>query len=67
MQQWALLADYTRPVLTMGAAYESSQLMVLADFVDKGLVFLDKRPVHWSPASRYDVPIRRTRQGSWRY
>lgn len=52
MRKWGLLADYDNPVLTMDPKYEADQLRIFARFVERGLVFSDKRPVYWSPTSR---------------
>lgn len=51
MLAWGLLADFDRPVLTMTPQYEATQLRVFAKFVEQNLVFMDKRPVYWSPSS----------------
>lgn len=58
MERWGLLADFCRPVVTMDPAYEAAQLRVFAQFLRKGLIFSDKKPVFWSPSSRF-VPARR--------
>lgn len=54
MQQWGLLADWQRPpVTTMDESYETRQLEVLARCIERGLLHHDRRPVYWSPSSRY--------------
>jgi len=45
------LADYDNPYLTMTPGYEGAVLEVLAELVDRGLVYRDLKPVHWSIAN----------------
>ncbi|MFO0860215.1 MAG: isoleucine--tRNA ligase [Phycisphaerales bacterium] len=45
------LADYEHPYLTMTPAYEAGVLEVLADLLDRGLVYRALKPVHWSIAN----------------
>jgi isoleucyl-tRNA synthetase len=45
------LADYAHPYLTMQPVYEAAVLEVLADLLDKGLVYRALKPVHWSIAN----------------
>ena len=44
--------DYANPYLTMNPAYEGATLEVFADLVDKGIVYRDLKPVHWSIANQ---------------
>lgn len=51
-KSFGVLADWKNPYLTMTSDYESKQLEVLYNFLNSGLVYLDNRPVHYSPSSR---------------
>jgi len=51
LQQLLTLADYDDPYLTMNPKYESAVLEVFATMVDKGLVYRQLKPVHWSIAN----------------
>ncbi len=48
MQRLLTLADYDDPYLTMLPQYEAGVLEVFAGMVEKGLVYRDLKPVHWS-------------------
>ncbi|MDZ4831325.1 MAG: isoleucine--tRNA ligase [Phycisphaerae bacterium] len=52
MQRLLTLGDYANPYYTMAPAYESGTLEVFASLVDRGFVFRDKKPVHWSIANK---------------
>jgi len=49
---FGVFAEWNNPYLTMNKDYESKQLEVLYNFLNSGLVYLDNRPVHYSPSSR---------------
>jgi isoleucyl-tRNA synthetase len=51
MTRLLTLADYEDPYLTMKPAYEGATLEVLAALLEKGLVYRQLKPVHWSPAN----------------
>ncbi|MEM7754444.1 MAG: isoleucine--tRNA ligase [Planctomycetota bacterium] len=51
MERLLTVADYENPYLTMHPAYEGAVLEVLAELVEKGLVFRALKPVHWSIAN----------------
>ena len=51
MQRLMTMADYENPYLTMQPEYESAVLEVFATLVDKGLVYRQLKPVHWSIAN----------------
>ena len=51
-QRLGVLGDWDRPYLTMNPAYEAAELRVLADLVEKGMVYEGLRPVHWSTGCR---------------
>ncbi len=46
-QRLGILADWSRPYLTMQPVYEAEQLRVLARIVDNGHVVRGFKPVHW--------------------
>ena len=51
LQRWETLADYDNPYLTMNPKYESAVLEVFATMIEKGLVYRQLKPVHWSIAN----------------
>jgi isoleucyl-tRNA synthetase len=52
MRRLLTLADYEHPYLTMDPAYEGAVLEVFAELVKQGIVYRDRKPVHWSIANR---------------
>lgn len=52
MQRLLTMADYDDPYLTMLPKYEQGVLDVFAGLVEKGLVFRQLKPVHWSIANQ---------------
>ena len=52
MQRLLTLADYADPYLTMAPKYEAAVLEVFASLVERGLVYRDLKPVHWSISNR---------------
>lgn len=48
MQRLLTMADYDDPYLTMLPKYERGVLEVFAGLVERGLVFRQLKPVHWS-------------------
>ncbi len=46
-----ILGEWESPYLTLDKKYESSQLEVFADMVEKDLIFKGLKPVFWSPSS----------------
>ena len=52
MRRLLTLADYAHPYRTMDPAYEAAVLEVFADLVAQGIVYRDRKPVHWSIANR---------------
>ena len=52
MQNWGIMADFDRPLLTMDPKFEANQLRVLAAMVDKDLIYSAKKPVYYSPSSQ---------------
>ncbi|MEZ5331150.1 MAG: isoleucine--tRNA ligase [Thermoanaerobaculia bacterium] len=51
MKRLLTLADYEHPYLTMAPGYEAAVLEVFADMVERGVVYRDLKPVHWSIAN----------------
>ena len=51
MKRLLTLADYDHPYLTMAPEYEAAVLEVFADMVERGIVYRDLKPVHWSIAN----------------
>ena len=47
-----VLAEWDNPYYTMSPEFEVGQLKVLYKFLNDGLVYLDNRPVYYSPSSR---------------
>ncbi|MEX2382755.1 MAG: isoleucine--tRNA ligase [Opitutales bacterium] len=47
-QRLGVLADWENEYRTMDPAYEAEILRVFCAFVEKGLVYRDKKPVYWS-------------------
>ena len=52
MKRLLTMADYDDPYLTMLPKYEAGVLDVFAGLVEKGLVFRQLKPVHWSIANQ---------------
>lgn len=52
MRKWGILADYSRPLLTIDPEFEANELNVLAEMVDKNLIYSAKKPVFYSPSSK---------------
>ncbi len=46
------LADYKKPYLTMTPDYEAGVLEAFSQLLEKGLVYRDLKPVHWSIENR---------------
>ena len=52
MKRLLTLADYADPYFTMNPKFEQGTVEVFAQMVDKGLVFRQNKPVHWSIENR---------------
>ncbi len=52
MQRLLTMADYADPYLTMSPRYEGATLELFATLIEQGLVFRQRKPVHWSIANR---------------
>tara|TARA_Y100001933_G_scaffold195203_1_gene195494 strand:+ start:92733 stop:95576 length:2844 start_codon:yes stop_codon:yes gene_type:complete len=48
MKQLLTIADYDNPYLTMDPGFEQGVIEVFSALVEKGLVFRQLKPVHWS-------------------
>lgn len=51
-KSFGVFAEWNNPYLTMDKEYESKQLEVLYKFLNDGLIYLEERPVRYSPSSR---------------
>jgi len=51
-KSFGVLAEWDNPYLTMDKNYEYKQLEVLYNFLNSSLLYLDSRPVYYSPSSR---------------
>jgi isoleucyl-tRNA synthetase len=47
-QELGVFGDFEEPYLTFKPAYEAGILEVFAELVDKGLVYKQLKPIHWS-------------------
>jgi len=47
-QELGIFGDFENPYLTFKPAYEAGILEVFAELVDKGLVYKQLKPIHWS-------------------
>jgi isoleucyl-tRNA synthetase len=47
-QELGVFGDFENPYLTFKPAYEAGILEVFAELVDKGLVYKQLKPIHWS-------------------
>jgi isoleucyl-tRNA synthetase len=47
-QQLGIFGDFANPYLTFKPQYEAAILEVFAELVDKGLVYKQLKPIHWS-------------------
>ncbi|MCX5637255.1 MAG: class I tRNA ligase family protein, partial [Planctomycetota bacterium] len=47
-QELGVFGDFDNPYLTFKPAYETGILEVFAELVDKGLVYKQLKPIHWS-------------------
>jgi len=46
-QRLGIFGDWARPYLTMDHAYQSAIVRALGQFVERGMVYKGKKPVHW--------------------
>ncbi len=51
-QRLGILGQFEKPYITMNPRYESAVLEVFAQLVEKGLVYRQLKPVHWSIENR---------------
>lgn len=52
LKTFGVFCEWDKPYLTMNKEYEYKQLEVLYNLLNKGLVYLDNRPVYYSPSTR---------------
>lgn len=50
-QEWGILGDWDNAYRTMDKDFEIKQLRVFRNMVEKGLIYRQFKPVHWSPSS----------------
>jgi isoleucyl-tRNA synthetase len=51
-QRLGILGDFNNPYLTLDPLYEAGVVECFARFVERGLVYRQKRPIHWSYGCR---------------
>lgn len=51
-KEWAVMGDWDNAYKTMEPAFELRQLEVFKVMFEKGLIYRQNKPVHWSPSSR---------------
>lgn len=50
-REWGVMADWGKPYKTMDKEFESKQLGVFLEMVQKGLIYRRFKPVYWSPST----------------
>ncbi len=48
-QRLGVRGDFDNPYLTLKPSYEAVNISVLADLLEKGLVYRSRKPIHWCP------------------
>jgi len=51
-KEWAVMGDWDNAYQTMERGFEIRQLNVFKSMFEKGLIYRQNKPVHWSPSSR---------------
>jgi len=51
-QRLGVFGDWQHPYLTLDPGYEADVVRSFAKFIDKGLVYQSKKPVHWSTGAQ---------------
>jgi isoleucyl-tRNA synthetase len=51
-KEWAIMGDWDNSYKTMERGFEIRQLEVFKTMFEKGLIYRQNKPVHWSPSSR---------------
>lgn len=51
-KEWAVMGDWDNAYKTMERGFEIRQLEVFKTMFEKGLIYRQNKPVHWSPSSR---------------
>ncbi|KAH8728914.1 isoleucyl-tRNA synthetase-like protein [Phaeosphaeriaceae sp. PMI808] len=50
-KEWAVMGDWDNAYTTMQPQFEIRQLQIFRSMVEKGLIYRQNKPVHWSPSS----------------
>lgn len=50
-RSWGVMGEWDTPYKTMDPDFEMRQLSVFREMVQKGLIYRQNKPVHWSPSS----------------
>src|SRR4030042_1079482 len=48
-QRLGVGGDFDNPYLNLKPSYEAVNIVVLAELLDKGLIFRSRKPIHWCP------------------
>lgn len=48
-QRLGVRGDFDNPYLTLKPSYEAVNIGVLADLLEKGLIYRSRKPIHWCP------------------
>jgi isoleucyl-tRNA synthetase len=48
-QRLGVIGDFDNPYLTLKPSYEAVNIRVLAELLEKGLIFRSRKPIHWCP------------------
>jgi isoleucyl-tRNA synthetase len=51
-KEWAVMGDWDNAYKTMEKGFEIRQLEVFKTMFEKGLIYRQNKPVHWSPSSK---------------
>ncbi len=51
-RSWGVLGDWEAPYTTFSASYVKKELDIFTTLYEKGFVYRDLKPVHWSPVTR---------------
>jgi isoleucyl-tRNA synthetase len=51
-KEWAVMGDWDNAYKTMERGFEIRQLEVFKTMFEKGLIYRQNKPVHWSPSSK---------------
>ncbi|CAG0925440.1 unnamed protein product, partial [Notodromas monacha] len=51
-KSWGIMANWDKPYLSFSSEYVKKELEIFTSLFEKGFIFRDFKPVHWSPVSR---------------